>query len=238
MGLGDDAYRRERALVAQQIVELGGDPAAVRGTFDDLSDVGRLVYLAFKKTGDDVGTLGDELFKEGRRTAEEALVQEAHSIGCAAIHVHLTAGPLLSWVRDRSDWAAGKVCDTYNGDLINEILRIIADVPTANRWVIASRLQAWESSRQAWKGDQIAVTEAFEISNEAKLQFWTMNKVTEPEAWFGYSLICEICQKIAAKNPHTLAQAQAIGLPHVGCLDQWHIKGGETVACSELWLGQ
>lgn len=209
-----------------------------RVTFDDLSDVGRLVYLMFQKTPADIEGLAEELFREGRRTAEEALLQEAQAVGCGVLSVHLTSGELLSWVRERADWAAGKICDTYNSDLINAIYRIIQETPTANRWVIAYRLQSWEAQRQGWKTGQIATTEAFVISNEAKMRFYEMNKVTEPEAWFGYSLQCEVCQGIAKKNPHTLAEAEAIGLPHINCLDQWHIRGGEMVDCADLWLGQ
>jgi hypothetical protein len=210
----------------------------VRGSFEDLSDVGRLVYLAFMKTQDDVVALADELLKEGRRTAEEAILQAAQAIGCGVVSVHLTAGELLSWIRERADWAAQKICDTYNRDLVNAILRIIEETPTANRWVIAHRLQEWEARRQEWKSSQIAITEAFVVSNEAKMRFYEMNKVTEPEAWFGYSLQCEVCQEIARRNPYTLAEAEAIGLPHPNCLDQWHIRGGEMVDCNELWLGE
>lgn len=210
----------------------------IRATFEDLSDVGRLVYLAFMKTQDDVQSLANSLFEQGRRTAEEALLQEAQAAGCPQLSVHLTTGPLLSFVRDRADFAAQSVCDTYNRELISAIYRIIQETPTANRWVIAARLQTWDVARQGWKNDQIATTEAFVIANEAKMQFWNMNKLSEPEAWFGYSLICEVCQDIAAHNPYTLAQAEEIGLPHIGCLDQWHIKGGETVPCEQLWLGE
>jgi hypothetical protein len=212
--------------------------AEVRGSEGDLSDVGRLVYLMFKKTAADTEPLADALFEEGRRTAEETLLQEAHAVGCAPLSVHLQSGWLLSWIRDRADWAAQKIADTYNQELVSEILRIIAEVPTANRWVIAYRVQAWDATRQVWKIGQVGSTEAFVVSNEVKLQFYEMNKVVEPEAWFGYSLQCEICQDIAAHNPHTLAEAESIGLPHVGCMDRWDIRGGETVACDELWLGE
>jgi len=186
----------------------------------------------------DIGKLADELFAQGRRTAEETLRQEATSIGCPALGVELTAGPLLSWLRDRAEFAAQSVCATYNAALVNEIQRIIAEVPTANRWVISSRVQAWEASRQGWKRDQIGTTESFVISTEVRLQFWTMNRVNEPKLYFGYSLICPLCQEIASHNPYTLAEAEAIGLPHVGCLDQWHVREGEAVDCSQLWLGQ
>jgi hypothetical protein len=209
-----------------------------RVTFEDLSDAGRRVYLMFMKTEADVQSLGDDLFQDGRRTAEEALLQEAHAVGCSTLSVHLTTGPLLSFVRERADWAASSICDTYNRDLINAIWGIIQDVPTANRWVIAYRLRAWEAARQGWKKPQIENTESFIIANEAKLLFYEYNKVTEPDAWFGYSLICAVCQDIAAKNPYTLAEAERIGLPHIGCKDQWHIKPGEMVSCDELWLGE
>lgn len=209
-----------------------------RGSFDDLPPHGKLVYMAFMKTAEDAAALAEELFKEGRRTAEETLLQEAQAIGCPVLSVHLTSGALLSWIRDRSDWAGQQICDTYNQDLINAILRIIAEIPTANRWVIAYHIQQWEAARQSWKEGQVAVTEAFIISHEARMRFWEMNKLSEPQAWFGYSLICELCQEIAAHNPYTLSEAERIGLPHVGCLDQWHIREGETVDCSELWLGQ
>jgi len=209
-----------------------------RATVDDLSDVGRMVYLAFMKTDADAGALGDDLFEKGRRTAEEALLQEAHKVGCSVLSVHLTTGELLSWVRDRSDWSGRKVCDTYNRDLINAIAKIIAEVPTANRWVVAYRLQGWEAARQGWKAPQIQTTEAFEIDHYARMRFYEMNAVEDPKFYFGYSLQCELCQRIAAKNPHTRAEAERIGLPHIGCLDHWNARGGKTVDCDDLWLGQ
>ena len=204
---------------------------------EDLSDVGRLVYLMFQKTAADVELLADRLFQEGRRTAEEALLQEAHAIGCGVLSVHLPEGELLSSVRERADWAAQTIYDTYNRDLAFAIEAIIAEHPRANRWVIAYNLRDWEASRQSWKEDQIKTTEAFDVGHHARFEFYRLNAITEPRAWFGYSLICEQCQAIAAKNPYKLRDAQAIGLPHVGCLDQWHIEPGEMVECSELWLG-
>ena len=209
-----------------------------RATFDDLSDVGRMAYLMFMKTSEDVQSLADDLFEQGRRDAEESLLQEAHAVGCSTLSVRLTSGPLLSFVRERADWAAQSVADTYNRELINAIYRIIEETPTANRWVIASRVQAWATARKGWKEGQIGNTETFTIANEARLQFYQYNKITEPEAWFGYSLICPLCQDIAAKNPYTVAEAERIGLPHVGCKDWWHIKPGEMVSCDELWLGE
>ena len=204
---------------------------------EDLSDVGRLVYLMFQKTAEDVAALADELFQEGRRTAEEALLQEAHAIGCGIVQVRLGEGELLSLVRERAERAAQKICDTYNRDLAFAIEAIIAEHPRANRWVIAHNLKDWQASREGWKADQIGTTEAFVTANDAKLMFYEMNSIGEPRAWFGYSLICEQCQAIAAKNPYKLSDAQAIGLPHVGCLDQWHIEPGQMMECNELWLG-
>lgn len=213
------------------------DAQGERATVQDLSDVGRLVYLLFQRTAEDADKLAQELFREGRRTAEEALLREAQRVGCGVVQVVLPPGELMSWVRQRADWAADKVCATYNQDLINEIARIIAETPTANRWVVASRLQQWEFKRGSWKSPQIATTEAFTIENEAKMRFNAMNSVKEPEYWFGYSLICEVCQNIARRNPHTRRDAERIGLPHVGCLDHWHVRKGEYVDCSDLWLG-
>jgi len=212
-----------------------GDERAGAG---DLSDAGKLVYLAFQKTTEDVLALAEELFRAGKRTAEEALLREAQRVGCGVVQVTLSHGTLLSWVRERADWVARQVCDTYNADLANEIARIIADTPTANRWSLSYQLQAWEAGRQSWKSPQVAVTEAFTVENEAKMQFQQMNAVQEPEYWFGYSLSCEVCRKIAAGNPHTRQYAERVGLPHVGCLDHWHVRGGEYVDCAELWLGE
>ena len=235
----EQMYSRRHAAAAHAAVALGSHLGVARVGPDDLSDVGRMAYLMFAKTSGDVTALADGLFKQGRPTAEETLLQEAHAVGCSPLSVHLSGGYLLSWIRDRSDWAAQSICDTYNRELANEIRRIIADVPTANRWVIAARVQAWEVARELlYKADQIATTETFEIANYVKFQFYEMNKTNEPEAWFGHSLQCELCQSIAAANPHTLAEAEAIGLPHVGCLDYWDIRGGEVVDCADLWLGE
>ena len=84
-------------------------PLHERGSVDDLSDVGRLAYLMFAKHAADVTALAEELFREGRRTAEETLLQEAHAVGCPVLSVHLSTGALLSWLRERADWAAQKI---------------------------------------------------------------------------------------------------------------------------------
>ena len=228
---------QERARPQPWMLEIYGPQT--RGSVGDLSDVGRLAYLLFAKQAADVTALAEELFREGRRTAEETLLQEAHAVGCPVLSVNLSSGALLSWIRDRADWAGQKVCDTYNAELVNEILRVCSKTPTANRWVLANDIQAWDWARQhLYKAEQIGTTEAFVIANDVRMRFYAINTVKEPEAWFGYSLQCEICQRIAARNPYTIREADAIGLPHVGCLDQWHFRGGEAVACDELWLGE
>lgn len=211
-----------------------------QGVLDGLSDVGRLAHLAYRKTEDDVGSLADELFARNKRTMEESLLNEMQRLGYSVTHVQISDPDVLRVIRDRADWAALKISQTYNYDLARAVGGIIRDVPTANRWVIAHRLGPWEAARNEWKESQIGVTEAFVARDYMVLEFYRLNNI-EVLAYFGYSLICEVCQEIAAGNPHTLEYAEATGLPHPNCMDMWHYElphPEDLPPLEDLWWAQ
>ena len=202
------------------------------------TEVGAVALRAYSKTQADKERLRDDLFQQNRYTAEEALLQQAQSVGCGLVTVKIPDGDLTDWIRDGAEWAAKSICATYNNDLGRAIDKILEDDPLAGKGKMSQLLMEWEAGRQRWKSNQIAITEAFKVANEAKMQFWLHNSLREPSAWFGYSTQCEDCKSIAMLNPYTLKDAHDLGLPHPGCLDEWHLMDGEAVKCSELWLGE
>jgi len=214
--------------------------AKTQAIIDGLSDVGRLTHLAHRVTEDDVTERADILFRHNKRVAEESLLREMQSLGYSVTHIQITDPVVLREIRERADWSALKIGQTYNYDLAKAVRGIIEDTPTANRWVIAHRLGIWESARNDWKEDQIGTTETYWSRHHAIMEFYRLNNI-EVRAWFGHSLICEQCQEIAAGNPYTLEQAEAIGLHHVNCRDRWDMEDPhpeDLPPLEDLWWAQ
>jgi hypothetical protein len=82
-----------------------------------------------------------------------------------------------------------------------------------------------------WKAEQIAANEIQEASNYAAFEIIDRAGLSqEMEAYFITDpQSCDICQDWASNNPYDYQEARSMGLPHIGCQDQWSfgIKGGQ-----------
>jgi hypothetical protein len=83
-----------------------------------------------------------------------------------------------------------------------------------------------------WKAKQIAKTEIREAANYAS--FEVIDKAGLSASMEAYFLTdpqsCDICQEWASRNPYSMQEARALGLPHINCDDQWSfsIRGGSA----------
>jgi phage gp29-like protein len=75
-----------------------------------------------------------------------------------------------------------------------------------------------------WKVHQIAQTELSEAAHYAAFEMIDRTGL-EFEAYFLVDpASCPICQDWASRNPYTVVEARALGLPHIQCNDQWSFK--------------
>jgi hypothetical protein len=154
-------------------------PADWAKLVQEMSDVQQLVHLTGRMTVFDNQELGNRLFAEARETYRQTLSREAMRLGCKGSTVPLAAGPELSALRGRADWAAGSVGGTYNLNLAKEIFRIYDETPTANRHVYAHRLyyapNAWDKRYWADKSTEISQVETMTSVNAATADFYARN---------------------------------------------------------------
>ena len=213
--------------------------------FNSMTRVQKLVHLAYRRDSTYIREMGDSLFHRLRDAYQETLRREAIAIGCPDPGpVWVNEGPGLSALRQRADWAAESVANTYNYDLAVEIHHIRQETPTANRNVYAFRLLQWETERARWKNPQISLTETFWAINYAKEEFHRFNVIDVSYAEIRpFNTVCPICAELVSANPYPSVAAIFVEtlLPvHANCPHYAHAVVGTkptTMECKDLWLG-
>jgi hypothetical protein len=120
---------------------------------------------------------------------------------------------------------------TYEKGTIPEIAQNLRDLMAGKaRGLLDAKIGPAEVAAQirkefpemaAWKAKQIAKTEIATAADYAGTQMVKRSGL-RVKAWFLVDpASCDICQEWASKSPYTLADAEAMGLPHPNCDDQW-----------------
>jgi len=126
-------------------------PADVQAAVNALSNVGKLVHLAWRMDIVTQQEIGSQIFKHARREYEGEMSRLASSVGCGKRRGRLGEGPRLTEVRRESDRHSESIALTYNLDLARAIAAIATEIPTANRNTYSARLRTWENARARWK---------------------------------------------------------------------------------------
>ena len=207
---------------------------------DDLSDVGKLVHLAMRQDDYSIAGVKNELLRERRRYYEAELTDQAQRVGCPGRVGRLTNSNILGELNLDSAGDAASIVNTYNADLASAISYIRAEVPTANRYVYAKRLGAWEQNRASWKDAQIAQYTKGSARAKAQQDFRYNNNTFGMAVLEPTRAVCPICQGWIDRGEVPLNVALNHPGPfHPNCPHNWSVKP-EKVApdqCQFLWVG-
>lgn len=125
-------------------------------------------------------------------------------------------------LRDIARAHAGAIVRTYNGLVDGIVEHAVEAAPGAAAADLLATLEQEQRRIWDWKSDQVQETERFAFYQAGFEEFYQRNTEYAALFEFGGSLICEICQDIAADNPYTFPDMQAVDdPPHIGCLDIW-----------------
>lgn len=216
-------------------------PREPQDLIDQMSRVQIIVHLAMRWVTDDVERIRSELLRQRRTYYEAELTAQAARAGCLSRRGRLSEGLELTELNEMSQADAASITNTYNYDLARAILDIGAETPTANRWVYANRLQAWETERAAWKQAVIAQYTELTARSKAQSDFYKYNTnligvaILEPRV-----AVCPVCQGWIDRGEVPLEIATANPPPyHVQCVHAFSCDPQRVAKreCLELWMG-
>jgi len=241
----------ERAQESYHVVTISETPSiAISVTLAEATteEMQTMVHLAFWKDSYDRKQLADEINWRAREHYEAVLGNQMRAVGCDPARVRLEENSELSVLRERSDWAAASIVDTYNRDLRTATNRIVdqwvaekGSLKGLNRNILAYRVREWSVDRAEWKDRQIVITEATAMAHRAASQFLHYNGIGADVWIVPVTAVCEICQALVDGSPYTPEQARMLNLPaHPGCPHALKaIVDPDTVPpCADVWRGQ
>lgn len=207
---------------------------------DGMSKIQKLVHLSVRQDGYDVDRIRSELLRERRRYYEAELTAQAARVGCPGQVGRLTNGHILSLLNEASQQDALSIVNTYNYDLAIAVNHIRVETPTANRYVYAKRLRAWESKRGAWKNDQIATFTEMSARSLAQQHFYQYNSNLGTARLQPTKAVCPVCQGWVNRGEVPIYVATANPGPwHPNCPHTWLTTPGRVSPeqCPMLWVG-
>jgi len=206
----------------------------------ELRNVQKLVHLAMRQDPLDTDRIRAELLRQRRSFYEAELTTQAQRIGCRAQVGRLDNGAILTELNEISQRDALSIANTYNYDLAAAINQIFSEVPTANRFVYAKRLQEWEQKRAEWKNEQIALFTETSARAKAQQDFYSHNAVFGTATLVPTQAVCPVCIGWVARGEVPLHVAQANPPPyHVNCPHTWNTRPERVTFrdCADLWMG-
>ena len=129
------------------------------------------------------------------------------------------------YIKGRLDGIATEVRGLING-YVNVTPGAPLDVPE-----VKSLLKKHMPGMKDWKANQIAQTEVLQAAHEAGL-YAIEKSGLQFDAWFIVDpASCVLCVDLAMRNPMTVAEARAFGLPHIQCNDgyRYTLKADQKV---------
>ena len=178
----------------------------------------------------DAHTLAGILYQSWVSTYEQSLAAEAKNAGFSSGVVKLTDPDVLGTIRLHAEETSTKIFQTFEKDLLRFVHALPADTDPAD---VPRLIAEWNLQRDMWKVAQIAITETAKAAGQAQKDFIARSGA-KGKAWFGNSLQCPICQRVAANNPYDLSDPTVGDVPHPHCLDYWDI---EYDSIDEPWKG-
>ena len=206
-----------------------------------MSDVMRLVHLAYRRDSVDVEEWRGRILRMRRSAYEQELTIQAELVGCGGQAGRLGEGDILSEMNERSRDDAESIVNTFNYHLAAAIVNIRSEIPTANRHVYASRLQEWEQEYWGWKKPQIQQNSDIEARSQAQQDFYRFNgnlfgggKLEPTKAE------CPVCKGWVRRG--IVPQQVALNNPppyHPNCPHVWDLRPEQVPpeSCPTLWMG-
>ncbi len=237
--------------VAEKPVTEGGkprpQPPGVKTAKVPLDKQGS-VLLILSQTREDIARTAGEIFKMSRSAYDAALMASIAELGCSG-NAHLTGGPELKALRERSKWSAESIAKTYHKDLVHILEGAAASWREAHngteegmtRLWLAKQARAALDIRWKWKEPQIAITEKAFAVDRARLDFWWRNQVDGEVRVMPLAAVCEFCQAYIDRGWVSLREAEKdFQLPrHVSCPHflQLRARKDSIPRCEDLWRG-
>lgn len=177
----------------------------------------------------DVATVANRLYAIKARAYRDTLVELSGRHGRDRSRAVLSA-EIREALRHESDSAARQMVETYN--------RMISDFAERRRGhppeLLARELSAYARTRARTRSRVAARMAPIAPRLDATIAFYRENGV-EPEFDFvGPRPKCELCRKLKAGGPFSVAQVLAVGFPHLGCTHTWRAR---TKAVEQLRAG-
>lgn len=215
-------------------------PAQVQLAVDQLSNVGKLVHLAWRQDSVAQQDIAGIIFRRLRDTYEDEMTRNAERVGCGGQRGLLQEGPAMSELRATADEHAASIVRTYNLDLSRAIAAIRTETPTANRNTFSSRLQEWESARAQWKDGQIGLMTYSTGAQMAKSDFTRLNNLSGTAEVIPKTAAEERCQALIDAGEVSIRVAEENPFPlHFNCIHEWILHPEKVLAgeCRYLYMG-
>jgi len=187
---------------------------------------------------EDTAKLSAHLLEESIADYSNTLLGEAFSAGYDASYMAIRDVLVLQRLEERAEFAAQSIARTYNQDVMRQVQVIARDVPSANRFTYAKRLESWDKERMVGKIDQVAVTESGFAMSEARKDFLGRN----PGLGAAVARVVPdsfsepFCGELVELGEMPIDQAMDIELPaHVGCIHSLEIAWACDTAAEKAW---
>lgn len=180
--------------------------------------------------------IADALYESKVETYRATLRDLAESYGYDVPEDITLSRDVERALRDEAVARAASIVSTYNDELGSFLDR----QGDRSRDEVLADYDAWVADRMTHKAEQIAVTEAYGPYTDATLAFFAENDL-QPDFDFGGhgddAPVCEVCRVLAETSPHPYDRVLEVGVPHIGCRQNWHPRVDVDQLPEELFLG-
>lgn len=207
-----------------------------------MSTIQMFIYYIMRAHEVDVALAALEVLRNRIRVYEDEMTYQAVNVGCPGLQARLRNEVIHLEFREKAKEDAMSIANTYNYDVARAIVAIGVEMPTANRYVYASRLRKYLEVREAWKDPQVAQYTDNWAKAKAQHDFYVVNRLQ-----LGYAVlvpvvaVCPICKAMIARGRVSLAVASNTRIPfHVNCPHVWNFYPQRVLRdrCPYLWLGE
>jgi hypothetical protein len=203
-------------------------------THAELRGLGKLLRLRPR----DVREIASDFVSEKIGVYLDTLHDLADEFGYVPIQIDLSDEVLRPLV-DEARQHARYIVDTFNGEM-EAFLERNAERPAGE---ILQDFHAWAADRFDARGEQTAITEAYNAHADATVAFFAANEIPVEFDFGGHgddAAQCAVCQALEASGPHPLERVVELGNPHPGCRQEWHPRvpdDAQLPAEDDLQLG-
>jgi hypothetical protein len=197
----------------------------------------RNLFRALRQTAQDRRELADLLYEQKVTVYVATLEDLAQSYGYELPDggVELSED-VLTALREEADDNAQSQVETFNNEL-RTFLERNADRTDEE---VLTDYETWAQSHHDSRSEMRSITEAYTPHADATMAFFIENDL-EPTFDFGGhgddDPQCPICQALASSGPHPISRVLEIGIPHLGCRQEWHPNIEPDQLPDELFLG-